>query len=304
MDLAIVVVTWRSAADLRRLLASIERHLGDGPEVIVVDNASGDDPAAALREWPGSSRFLQLGANLGFGVANNRGVELATSERVVLLNPDTDLVDDSLPALAQLAVRRHALAGPRVLNADGSPQPSASGSPVGAWPWVGALVPGALQPRPLRARTEPWRLERTTPVSWLTGACLAAPRELLRRLGPFDESIHLYGEDMDLGLRAARVGVASLFCPDVARVVHHGERSSEQRFRAGPTELIAAGRRRAVGSAYGPARERRAWRAQRLNLRLRAAAKGALGRDASRERAALRAVRSEAPPDRQRRQNR
>ena len=222
MSLSVVVVTWRSARDLERLIASMQVHLDRDIQLVVADNASGDGVAAVVACVAGPHRLIELEANAGFGAAANCGIEAAEGEATVLLNPDTELVDRSLLELARYALERRVLAGPRVLEADGSPQPSASGPPVGAWPWIGAVVPGALQPSWLLARTEPWRLDRTTRVVWLAGSCVAAPRDVLLELGPFDPAIHLYGEDMDLGLRAARAGVPSLFCPEVARVIHFG----------------------------------------------------------------------------------
>ena len=294
--LSVVVVTWRSARDVERLVASMTRHLDHATELVVVDNASGDDVAAQAGRWPGSGRFIPLEANAGYGAAANRGVTAAAGEVVVLLNPDTELVDGSLAGLARFALERRALAGPRLVGGDGSQQPSASGTPVGAWPWIGAVVPGALQPGRMRARTEPWRLERTVPVSWLAGACVAAPRDLLLGLGPFDPAIHLYGEDMDLGLRAGRAGVLSLFCPDLARVIHYGRGSTSQVLPEGPWELMARNRRAVLRRACGPRRERAAQAALVLNLGLRAAAKAALRRDARRDRAALgAAIRAGAP---------
>jgi len=262
-------------------------HLSSCVELVVVDNASGDDVAACLSAWPGPRRFIALERNVGYGAAANRGVETAAGEGVVLLNPDTELVDASVPELARFALERRALAGPRLVQPDGAAQPSASGPPVGLWPWIGAVVPGALQPARIQARTEPWRLTRTVRVAWLAGACVAAPRDVLLALGPFDPAIHLYGEDMDLGLRAARAGTASVFCPGLARVVHRGRGSTSQLLPEGPSELIARNRRAVLRRAFGPRRERTAQAALLLNLGLRAAAKSVIGRDATRDRAAL-----------------
>jgi GT2 family glycosyltransferase len=268
-------------------------HLGEGVELVVVDNASDDDPERAARAWTkGPVEFVALERNAGFGAASNEGVRRAGGDVVVLLNPDSELVDGSLGDLAAEARRRGAIVGPRLLEADGSVQPSAEGPPVGIWPWVGALVPGAVQPPLLAARTEPWRLERSVEVSWLTGACLAAPRDLLLGLGPFDERIELYGEDMDLGLRAREAGVASWFCPDVARVVHHGAASTSRRWDDDERAARKArNRRTAIRRAHGARAERRAWRAEHVRFGLRAATKRALGRDSGRDRRDLHALR-------------
>jgi len=195
--------------------------------------------------------------------------------------------------------------GPRLLNPDRSVQPSASGPPVGFWPWAGILLPSALQPDWLRARSEPWRLERPVRVSWLTGACLAAPRELLAALGPFDPQIELFAEDMDLGLRAAAAGVESWFRPDLGAIVHQGSASTKLRFRERDALELAARYRTAVlRRACGERRERRAALAEQLHLGLRAAAKRALDHQTAARDAALLAALRQArsvpalpPPD-------
>jgi N-acetylglucosaminyl-diphospho-decaprenol L-rhamnosyltransferase len=291
-------VTWQSAGHLAALVESMNRRLAERPELIVVDNASGDDPEGAARAWEGELRFLGLDENRGYGAAANVGVAEASGDAVVLLNPDTELLDSGLARLAGFAHSRRALAGPRIRNPDGSIQPSASGPPTGVWPWLGALVPGRVQPRPLAARTEPWRLDRTTRVAWLTGACVAGPRAALVELGPFDPAIEMFGEDLDLCLRADRAGVPSYFAPDACEVLHHGGASASVRWEAGAEPVVALTRRAVLRRALGARRERNAWLAQRLNLRLRVAAKRAMRRDATRDAAALRAAVSARPvPD-------
>jgi GT2 family glycosyltransferase len=157
---------------------------------------------------------------------------------------------------------------------------------------VRALIPGAIQPPALRARTEPYRLERRLPVTWLTGSCIAGPTPVLRRLGPFDPALHMYGEDIDLGLRAAAAGVRSWFDPGACRLVHYGQQSSQLAYgsREGWRSAGTLNWRAAVSRAYGPRREALAWRALRTNLRLRLIAKTLLGRASERDRAGVRGV--------------
>ena len=150
---SIIVVTWECAGHLRTLVTSMNAHLDGSQELIVVDNASSDDPAAQAEAWTGPKRFIQTGENLGFGAAMNAGVREAGAEVAVMLNPDTELLDDGLDRLARAARDLGALVGPRVLNPDRSLQPSASGPEIGVWPWVRALVPGRLQPAAMQAKT-------------------------------------------------------------------------------------------------------------------------------------------------------
>lgn len=225
-----VVVTWNSAAELPGLIESVEHHLGDRCRLLFVDNASLDDTVAMIERTSPRHRLIRLDRNFGFGAANNVGVRAADTAVVALMNPDTVLVDGSLAELAQLAADERALFSPRLLNTDGSAQISAHPA-LGSW--ESALVsfwPGALMPPWLRKRCEPWRFDLRLPAGWLSGACLVANRELLLELGPFDERLALYGEDADLSLRGWLAGVASISAPDVARVVHLGNRSAAQAF--------------------------------------------------------------------------
>ncbi len=117
-----------------------------------------------------------------------------------------------------------------------------------------ALVPGRAMPKALRRRCEPWAARTTARAFWLTGACIAAQRSVLDALGPFDPAIHLYSEDLDLGLRASGAGVPSYVVPDVARVVHSGDASSSQAFADAGRQLSVDNRVRVIASRAGRAR--------------------------------------------------
>lgn len=290
--LSIVVVTWNSAREIGPLLASMAAHLAGEYEVIVVDNASSDGTAEVAARWDGPLRLIRNEANAGFGAANVQGVRAAEHDAVVLLNPDTLLVDGSLPALAGRALRDRALCGPRLLNPDGTPQPSAAAPPGGWEDTLRVVLPGALMPPALARRCEPWRCEREIEVGWLTGACVAGPRDLLLALGPFDERIHLYSEDLDLGMRARKAGVRNLFLPDLARVVHLGDRSTAQVMADRGAGASVRNRRAVLERHHGRARARYDLALQFGHHAGRLVAKRALGRQAGADRRLLRAVRA------------
>jgi N-acetylglucosaminyl-diphospho-decaprenol L-rhamnosyltransferase len=284
----LVVVTWNSAQELPGLLTSIERHLGEGAGTIVVDNASDDATCSIARGWGRKVRLVELDENIGFGAANNIGIRLARTPVVIMLNPDTLLVDDSLSSLAHAAAKSRCLWGPELLNPDGTRQPSAS-PPPGGWELaVAALLPARLMPRRLRWRCEPWRARSRLTVGWLTGACVAASRDMLLELGPFDDSIHLYSEDLDLGTRAHAQGYASVFAPDIARVVHLGDRSSSQVFPDAGLEASVRNRRLVVRARLGRRRERWDFATQVAFHATRVVAKKALGKPTTREQTWLR----------------
>ena len=61
----------------------------------------------------------------------------------------------------------------------------------------------------------PWRSSRPRRIGWATGCALVAQRRTLQQLGPFDESMFLYGEDLELGLRAQRQGIVTWLWPSL-----------------------------------------------------------------------------------------
>jgi N-acetylglucosaminyl-diphospho-decaprenol L-rhamnosyltransferase len=284
---AIVTVIHDSAADLERLLNSVERHLDPRPAVVVVDSGSRDRGAELARER--GAEVTALDGNRGFGPGCNAGIELVDEPVTALVNPDVELLDAGLARLAAEAAARNALIAPRLLNSDGSVQDSAHPPPGRLEGLVPALLPRPLLPGPLRRRYEPWRSDRPRAVGWAVAACLVARTDVLRRLGPFDPDAFLFYEDMELCLRARRAGIPTLLRPDVA-LRHRGGASVAAAL--GDTDLpLRARRRREVMAREG----RRALLlddvAEAVTFATRAAARRLTGRGGELEAARLRALR-------------
>jgi len=292
--MTLVTVTHNSVADLERFLRSVGSRL-PAAHVVVADSGSSDASVAVARAWDGNATVLEL-ENVGYGRATNAGVAATRTDACVIVNPDVELVDASLSVLAAEVVRPDAperLLAPLVLLPDGTRQDSVHGEPVSAAAALTALVPPSALPAPLRRRVQPWRGDRAQPVAWAVGCCVVAGTATLRRLGPFDERIFLYGEDLELGLRAGDRGVATWWWPQ-GRVIHHRSHASLKAFGGEPFARLAVQRRAVV-------RELRGARAARLDdlLQLvtfadRAALKALARRSSGRERrqiAALRAAR-------------
>lgn len=292
---AIVTVTHNSADALESLLRSISHHLGSECRVIVVDNASRDVTRAVAERWRGELELevLALSENIGFGAACNRGVARANREVTALLNPDVELLDGSLLSLATEALRTNIparLLAPLVVSGDGRRENSVHASPCSTAALVHAVIPPAALPGRAAAAFAPWRSERARAVGWAAGCALVAPTDMLRALGPFDESIFLYAEDMDLCLRARRQGMETWFRPE-ARVLHHRAHSSRAAFGGEPFERLAAARHDVVARRLGAHCAHLDDALQGLTFLTRIALKRAARRDVARERAQLRAVR-------------
>ena len=297
--MALVTVTHNSRGELERLLATVDSHLPEAA-VVVADSGSSDGSVAAARAWAGKATVIEAGANLGYGRASNLGVEAVDAPVTVIVNPDVELVDRSLGRLAAELTREDAperILAPMVLLADGTRQDSAQRAPASAAMAVAAVLPPAALPAPLRTRLDPWRGASPRPVAWAVGCCLAARTGTLRRLGPFDERIFLYGEDLELGLRAAQHGVRTWFWPD-ARVVHHRAHSTAAAFGGEHFELLARQRRAVVQERLGSRRRALDDVIQLATFADRAALRALTRRPRARERAqlaALRRVRRERP---------
>jgi N-acetylglucosaminyl-diphospho-decaprenol L-rhamnosyltransferase len=294
---AVVTVTHNSAAEVPRLLRSVELHL-PGARVIAVDSGSTDGSATAVRAAAPRATVIELGENVGFGRACNAGVAAAEEPITVLINPDAELVDGSLAILAAQLLGPDStpeLLAPLVLSPDGSRQETAHPDPSSPLLWVKALLPAAALPGPLRSAVEPWRSSRGRTVGWAVGACLVAPTGTLRQLGPFDERIFLFAEDMDLGMRATEAGIKTVFRPD-ARVVHLDAHSTDVAFDGEPFELLARQRRAVIGEHRGEEAARRDDLIWQVTLLDRIVLKTLTLRSSARERrqlAALRRVRGE-----------
>jgi N-acetylglucosaminyl-diphospho-decaprenol L-rhamnosyltransferase len=295
--LALVTVTHNSARELEALLASVDRHLS-GVRIIAVDSASHDRSVEVARGHD-SVRSVALPANIGFGSACNVGLMEVTEAVTVLVNPDVELLDDSLLMLASEAVRDDRpdrLLAPLVLSPDGARQDSAHPRPGSTGELLASLIPPALLPGRTGAVPYPWKATKPRRVGWAVGCTLVARTDILRRLGPFDETIFLYAEDMELGLRAAQNGVETWFWP-CARVVHHRAHSSSREFGGEPFEVLARSRHDVVVRRLGPHSAGLDDAAQAATFGSRWLLKRALGRSAERERRQLQALRRARSPD-------
>jgi N-acetylglucosaminyl-diphospho-decaprenol L-rhamnosyltransferase len=163
--------------------------------------------------------------------------------------------------------------------------------PGGAADLIRALVPPAAARGRAGVALAPWRSAVPRRVGWAVGCAVVARTETLRRLGPFDESLFLYGEDLELGLRARQQGIETWLWPSV-RVVHHRAHSSTAAFGGEPFERLATARREVVRRRMGGRRAALDDALQALTFASRIALKTALRRPARRERAQLQALRA------------
>lgn len=226
---SVVVVSFNTRDDLLRCLQSLAT-VTIPLEALVVDNASHDGSPAAVRAAFPDVRVLENGENVGFGRACNRGIREARGEMVLLLNSDAEVCPGAVEALVEALRTRPeaAIAGPRTVGSDGTPQVS-FGPDLTPWSeWTQArLVRGVRRRDPAALREAARRSAQDGAVDWVSGACLLARRAVLEAAGGFDEAFFLYEEDADLCRRVREAGHRVVHVP-AAVVVHHLGRSMAQ----------------------------------------------------------------------------
>ena len=227
VELDIVVVAFESREDLGDCLGSLRAAPPSrAHRVVVVDNASTDGTADALRRERPEVRLLALDRNLGFAAAANRGIRDGDAPLVLLLNPDARARPGAIDALVErLEATGAAAAGPRLVDGDGRPELSfgAMPSPLADLRQSRRARRAASDAPGDRAWLERLLAEERT-VDWLTGACLLVRRDAAVAVGLLDERYFLYLEDADFGAALRARGGRLLFTPR-AEVIHLRGRS-------------------------------------------------------------------------------
>ncbi len=210
--LSVLIVAWNSREELGRTLPALLPELGDGDELIVVDNDSDDGTAEVARELASRARvaIVRTGGNLGFAAGCNAGAAEATGDLMVILNPDAAPLPGFGEAIRRPWVQERGWAAWQALVTEGGgTRINSAGNPVHftGIVWAGGHgLPIAAAPP-------------AGEVTALSGACLAIPRHTWEALGGFPERFFLYHEDVDLSLRLRLRGGALGIEP--AAVVDH-----------------------------------------------------------------------------------
>lgn len=212
----IILVNWNGRAVTLDCLASLRRVKHPSFRVLVVDNASTDGSAAAIRaEYP-EVEVLEMPANLRFAGGNNAGIRHALARgagRIVLLNNDTTVAPDFLTRLEErLAADPGAgVAAPKIYYHAEPDRLWFAGGEISFWT-------GTMRHTGIRERdTGRWDVPRE--IDYATGCCLLTTPAVLERAGLLDEGFFIYAEDADWSLRVRRSGYRVLYEPR-ARVWH------------------------------------------------------------------------------------
>ena len=209
-----VVVNWNRKDLLRACLRSLAAQADVRFETIVVDNGSSDG-SAEMAEEEFRVRVIRNRENRGFCAANNQGIAAAQGDFLALLNNDAEAAPGWLAALLEACNRRPdvGMAAGKVLVWEDPGRIDKAGHAI--WPdgqnrgrGSGALDRG--------------QFDREEEVLWPDGCACMYRREMIGRIGGFDEDFFAYGDDAELGLRARIAGWACIYTPRAVARHHRG----------------------------------------------------------------------------------
>ena len=223
MDLSVVIVNWNTRDLLRDCLQSVFAALGGlEAEVFVVDNASEDDSPAMIRHEFPEVRLIQSPDNRGFAAGNNLALRRVSGRHVLLLNTDTIVHGSVIPDCVDWLDRnpRIGVMGPRLLNGDGSLQPSCS-----AFPSLRSLTMQLIGITRIARwdsyRMTGWDRSEERSVDVISGAAMFVRGNAMAEVGLLDESFHFYGEETDWCRRFCVKGWGLKFVP-IPEITHFG----------------------------------------------------------------------------------
>jgi GT2 family glycosyltransferase len=199
---------------------------------------------------------VQSPTNIGFARANNLGARQTDRQNLLLLNPDTEFVENSLPAMLSILDRlpNPGAIGPRLLNSDGTQQTSC----VQSFPTVLNQLLDSEFLRGLSPRSKLWGMkplydagQEPGEAEAISGACMLVRRECFERVGGFTESYFMYGEDLDLCFKLRNSGLRNYHASAIP-LIHFGGGSSKQAASNFSTVMMRESVYRFISSRRGP----------------------------------------------------
>ncbi|MCI5225189.1 MAG: glycosyltransferase family 2 protein [Candidatus Electrothrix sp. AX2] len=225
---SVIIVSYNTQKFTLECLRSVYEQTQDITyEILVVDNASSDGSAEAIESEFPDIRLIKSKENLGFAAANNLAAEKAKGDYILLLNPDTVIIDSAVQKIYNFALANpeNLIYGGRTLFEDQSLNPTSCWKKMTLWSlfcYATGLVSifrrnKFLDPESYGA----WQRDSVREVDIVTGCFFLIKKSFWDQLNGFHPDFFMYGEEADLCLRAIKQGARPIITPD-ATIIHYG----------------------------------------------------------------------------------
>jgi GT2 family glycosyltransferase len=230
IDISIIIVNYNVKEFVKNLLFSLHKALENySSEIIVVDNASSDGSVEDIREKFPYVKVINNKDNVGFGKANNQGLEISEGKYIVLINPDTIVREDTFKKIIEFMKSKPeaGMTTCKVLNPDGTLQLACRRSFPGPWTSL-TKITGLSKLFPNSKLFAKYNLtyldeNKISEVDAISGSFMMFTREVYEKVGGFDPQFFMYGEDLDLCFRTQQAGYKVYYIPDTEIIHYKGE---------------------------------------------------------------------------------
>ncbi len=233
MDLSIIIVNYNVPDEVNECLKSIYKvHKNINIEVILVDNNSTDKSIYdAVKDYY-KINLIALDENVGFGRANNKGVENANGNYILFLNPDTILIQDFITPIIDFIEKNSTIGAcaPMLVYPDSSYQTS-TGFRMGLfYEFLEAFMLIGIY-RKIMQSLYLKKMHDIKPVNagWVSGACLIIKKSVFEKVGGFTEDYFLNYEDIDLCRKLELAGFSNYYFPYL-KCIHSDHKSFDKNF--------------------------------------------------------------------------
>ena len=234
LDLSIIIVSYNTRDMTLECIDSVLRETTTARyEIIVVDNASADGSAEAIRIKYPTIRLIETGENIGFARANNLAAVSATGRRILLLNPDTVILNHAIDSLYEFALENPEcrIWGGRTVFGNGALNPQSCWGRMTLWSTFCNVLGLSQLKGSMFFNPEEygrWQRDSIRTVDIVTGCFFLIDSDLWKQLKGFDPIFFMYAEEADLCLRAQRFGAKPKINPS-ATIIHYGGASERDR---------------------------------------------------------------------------
>ena len=225
LPLSIIIVNWNSIEFLKPCLTSLfEKNPNFNFEVVIVDNASTDSSVEILKKEFPHIQLIQNDKNIGFTKANNQAIKEAKGKYILLLNPDTIMIDNDILKYWVMFMDNHpdvGATGCKLTYEDGSHQVGDAGfKPIFKTIFNFSFFLSKLKPLKYKGIFLNYnKLNAPIEVDWVGGADFLVRKSILEKVGLMNEDIFMYADDIEWGCRIREYGYKIFYLPQ-KKIVH------------------------------------------------------------------------------------